>query len=177
MIVLLAFNTYAWFLYATEVSTSITAHVTSWNVDFTNEEGESITNILVDVSRIYPGMENFERVIEVINRGESDAKLDYEVEYIEILGDTYEIGENYTSDDLENMLNNNYPFKITVEKSGDVLIGGTGNGSFTIRVVWPYESGNDALDTYWGNRAYEYYENNPDGNSVLLRLKLMATQS
>lgn len=122
-------------------------------------------------------MEDFEKVIEVINRGESDAKLDYEVEYIEILGDTYEIGENYTSDDLENMLNNNYPFKITVEKSGDVLIGGTGNGSFTIRVVWPYESGNDALDTYWGNKAYEYYENNPNGNSVLLRLKLMATQS
>lgn len=51
---LLIFNTYAWFLYATEVSTSFTAHVTSWNVDFTNENGESITEIIIDVERIYP---------------------------------------------------------------------------------------------------------------------------
>lgn len=176
LVALLMFNTYAWFLYATEVSTSLTAHVTSWNVEFTNEDGESISNIVIDVSQIYPGMEDYERTIIVHNRGESNASLSYEIQSVEILGDTYELGDAYTSDDLENLLNNNYPFKITIEKSEGELESGTGDGSFTIRITWPYESGDDELDTYWGKRAYEYYQQNPDGKSVYIKMKLEATQ-
>lgn len=121
-------------------------------------------------------MPDYERTIEVYNRGESNAKLDYDVESIEILGDLYEVGNTYTSQELKDMLINNYPFKINVEKSGDELSSGSGNGFFRISVVWQYESGNDSWDTYWGNKAYEYYESNQNGKSISIKLRLKATQ-
>ncbi len=34
LIVLLAFNTYAWFVYTTKVSTGLNAHVSAWDVEF-----------------------------------------------------------------------------------------------------------------------------------------------
>ena len=46
LIVLLMFNTYAWFIYTTKVSTDLTAHVSAWNVDFVAKERRSrISNI------------------------------------------------------------------------------------------------------------------------------------
>ena len=46
LILLLLFNTYAWFIYTTKVSTDLTAHVSAWNVDFVAKERRSrISNI------------------------------------------------------------------------------------------------------------------------------------
>lgn len=42
LIILLAFNTYAWFIYTTRVSSEITAHVSSWDVEFIAKERRSI---------------------------------------------------------------------------------------------------------------------------------------
>ncbi len=41
LIILLAFNTYAWFIYTTRVSSEITAHVSSWDVEFIAKERRS----------------------------------------------------------------------------------------------------------------------------------------
>ena len=49
LILLLIFNTYAWFIYATRVATDITAHVSSWNVEFVGSEGEITTNLVVTI--------------------------------------------------------------------------------------------------------------------------------
>ena len=80
-----------------------------------------------------------------------------------------------TSDDIENKLKE-YPFKIKIEKSSDQLEAGSGSENFKITVPWPFESGNDQLDTFWGNKAYEYYSLNPNEKSILLNLELIATQ-
>lgn len=46
LICIFAFNTYAWFIYTTKVSTDLTAHVSAWNVDFVAKERRSrISNI------------------------------------------------------------------------------------------------------------------------------------
>ena len=50
------------------------------------------------------------------------------------------------------------------------------SGSFVIKVEWPFESGNDELDTLWGNKAYEFYSVYPDSNSIEIQLSLIATQ-
>lgn len=121
-------------------------------------------------------MEAYEKTIAVYNRGESNARLDYDVESVEILGELYKVGESYTSQELKEKLLKDYPFKIMVEKSGDELISGQEDGFFRIRVIWQYDSGNDAWDTYWGNRAYDYYEVNPNGKSISIKLRLKATQ-
>ena len=79
LILLLIFNTYAWFIYATKVSSSLSVHVSSWNVEFSVGEDETVTNILIAVERVYPGMETFEKNVSVRNKGEIKAELDYDI--------------------------------------------------------------------------------------------------
>ena len=65
LLILLIVNTFAWFIYATRVSLDLSVHVSSWNVEFVSGDEEITTNIEIVLDRIYPGMEEFERVIEV----------------------------------------------------------------------------------------------------------------
>lgn len=176
-IMLLMFNSYAWFIYATKVSVGFNAHVTSWNIEFETGEGESTTNIIIDLERIYPGMENFEKEVTVHNKGETTATLSYDIESIKILGGIYAVGDDYSSADLENMVKNNYPFKFDVEINDADLVTGVGNGSFKITLEWPFESGDDELDTYWGKKSYEYHALHPTEKSLQIKLRLTATQA
>ena len=56
------------------------------------------------------------------------------------------------------------------------MIQGTGAGRFAVTIEWPFESGDDELDTLWGNKAYEYYAVNPEEKSIEIELKLIAQQ-
>lgn len=176
LILLLIFNTYAWFIYATKASSSIDVHISSWNVEFTVGEDETVTNILIEVERVYPGMETFEKNISVRNRGEIKAQLDYDIISLKIMDESYTIGENMTSEELENKMKTDYPFKINVIKDDTELRAGTGEGLFSVTVEWPFESGDDELDTLWGNKAYEYYSLNPGEKSIEIEVKLTAKQ-
>lgn len=176
LIVLLAFNSYAWFIFATKVSGGLSAHVTSWDVVFQVGEEDSVTNIVIDVSNIFPGMEDYQKNITVKNTGETIADISYQFQSLTVLGDTYELGEDYTQEQLDNKIANDYPFKITVDVDKGELETVNGHGEFTISVVWPYESGNDEIDTYWGQRAYEYNKEEPNGTSLQLVLQLIAQQ-
>ena len=44
-------------------------------------------------------------------------------------------------------------------------------------VSWPYESGDDEKDTYWGSKAYDYKKSNPNESGIKLRLKVSAVQN
>lgn len=176
LILLLIFNTYAWFIYATKVSSSLSVHVSSWNVEFSVGEDETVTNILIAVERVYPGMETFEKNVSVRNKGEIKAELDYDIISLKVMDEFYKIGENITMEELENKMKTDYPFKINVVKDDTLLKEGTGEGLFSVTVEWPFESGNDELDTLWGNKAYEYYALNPGEKSMEIEIRLSAKQ-
>ena len=176
LIVLLTFNAYAWFIYATRVSGGITAHISSWNVEFQAGEDDSTTNISIDVDRIYPGMETYTKIISAKNSGETKAKLSYEIKLIRILGTTYSIEQGHTQDELLNIIKNNFPFSISISIDNEELEAGGGDGSITFLVEWPLESGDDDLDTYWGEASYEYYKNNPNTTSINIVIEMKATQ-
>lgn len=176
LLVLLAFNSYAWFIFATKVSGGLSAHVTSWDVTFQIGDQESITNVEIDVSTIYPGMETYTKVITVKNTGEAIADLSYKFDSITVLGTNYTVGEEYTQEQIDNKIANDFPFKITVVIDKSELETVNGQGTFTITVEWPYESGDDALDTYWGEEAYEYNKLHPTESSLKLNLTLIAQQ-
>lgn len=176
LILLLIFNTYAWFIYATKVSSEISVHISSWNVEFKVGEEETITNVIIAVDRIYPGMENVEKTVEVTNKGEIKAELDYQIKSLKILDEVYEVGENITDDELINKINTEYPFKINITKDDTQLSQGDGNGEFSVTVEWPFESGDDELDTLWGNKAYDYYLKNLEGTSIEIEITLIAQQ-
>lgn len=176
LVVLLAFNSYAWFVFATRVSGGLSAHVTSWNVTFQVGDDESITNIVIDVSTIYPGMETYTKEIKVKNSGESIANLKYSYQSLTVLGDTYTIGDNCTEEELNDRIANSYPFKISVSIDTSQLDQANGEGNFTITVEWPYESGDDETDTKWGEKAYTFNKEHPDESCLHLSLFLIAEQ-
>ena len=179
LILLLVFNAYAWFVYTTRVALDLSAHVSSWDVQFVAKDGGVSSDMIIKVEKVYPGMEDFERIIDVQNRGEVNVELSYEIESARIMDETIEKNDEtgVTSESIEEKLKNDYPFKINIVKDDSDLITGSGNGSFKITVVWPYESGDDEADTNWGRKAYEYYENNPDKECIELKLVLKATQA
>lgn len=176
LILLIIFNTYAWFIYATRVATDISVHIASWNVEFATGEDETTTNIVVQIEKAYPGMENYTKEIQVKNKGEMKAELSYNVKELRVLNETYIVGENITADELKQKIETEYPFKININKNDSDLSQGTGDGSFTISVEWPYESGDDEKDTLWGNKVYEYYQANPNKKSIEIKLELAAKQ-
>ena len=180
---LLTSNSFAWFIYMNKISSDIDVKVKAWNVSlrFDNETMNDYINF--SVKEIYPGMKDFEQVLNVTNGGDVDAKLSYEIISINILGVEY-IAENkgMTSEELTDLLETKYPFKITITTDAEVIAGSGGNANFIVKVSWPYESFdsdgniNDEIDTYWGNQAYQHNQNNPDDPCILLKVKLTATQ-
>lgn len=151
-------------------------HISSWEVEFLVGEDESITNMLIAVEQIYPGMTTFEKTITVKNKGEIKAKLEYRILSLKILDEEYIAGENMTSEEIEQKIKTEYPFKISINKNETELESGTGEGSFSVTVEWPFETGDDETDTLWGNKAYEYYLENPEGKIIEMELQLTAIQ-
>ena len=176
LLFLLMFNTYAWFIYTTKVNTTIDAHVSSWNVEFISKEGGVESNLLVSVDKIYPGMTPFEYDVNVKNEGEMKAKLDYEIRTIRIMDDNYIVSDTLSSQDIENQIKQKYPFKINIISNDSKMDPKGGTGNFKIIVSWDYESGDDSKDTEYGNKAYQFYKDNPDEKSIEMNLILKAVQ-
>lgn len=174
--ILLSSNSFAWFLYATRVSNNITAYVKSWNVDFIVGDNNVEETIVFDVESIYPGMEESFQQIHATNNGDTAAKLEYKVESATILGQKYTLSENLTNEELLEMLENDFPFSLTITSSNDFMDAYSGEATIDFRLTWPYESGDDELDTLWGHKAYSFNKNNPDEKSIKLVIKVMATQ-
>lgn len=189
LIVLLASNTFAWFIYATKVDSNVSVHVRAWNVVFEAGENEVSNIVNIPVDSIYPGMAPFEYEIKAYNRSEVNATLSYQVlsarildtEYISIEEKTargLEIDEenDLTAAELEAKLASDYPFSITVATSSDTINLENGVETFTFSVVWPYENNHDDIDTLWGANAYQYKESNPTLPSITLKVKIIITQ-
>lgn len=175
LIVLLSFNSYAWFIYATKVSSGMNAHITSWNVKFKAGDEDITTNVVFDVDKIYPGMEDQTKTLTAYNEGEMIAQLSYDIKQIRILDATYTASETLTSAEIEELLAN-YPFKLTFSIDNSNLNAENGSATFIILLTWDFESGDDALDTAWGERAYEYNKNNPNSPSIHAEIEVRATQ-
>lgn len=189
LIVLIASNSFAWFIYATKIDSTVDVHVRSWNVVFEAEDTEITSTINFPVDSIYPGMENYEYEIKAYNNSEVSARLTYKLleaniigtEYITVEGRT-ERGEtalatDLTSSELESMLANNYPFSITISVSNDFIDEEDGLEQYIFSVTWPYEQNDDEEDTYWGIQAYNYKESNPGEPCITLKVKIIITQN
>lgn len=179
LILILTFNTYAWFVYTTKVSLDLGVHVSSWDVQFVAKDGGISSLMEIKIENAYPGMEDFEETIEVKNRGEVNVNLSYEIKSIKIMDELIVPSEEngITSNDIEQKIKNEYPFKIEIQKDDSLLMQGQDDGMFRITVKWPFESGNDEKDTEWGEKAYEFYRNNSENDFIELKLLLKAEQT
>ncbi len=171
-------TTFAWFVYATKISAGITAHIDSWNILFTAQDNLISEYVYFTIPDMYPGMTEYSDGVSAYNLGDKQATIYFEVVSARILGVNYYVDENtLTSDMLINQLAGSYPFKITLSLTSETLTPNSGRTYFSLNVRWPYESGNDDLDTYWGKRAYDYNANNPGSPSIELVVKISAIQT
>lgn len=175
LVLALITNSFAWFIYTNKVSNSINTHVKSWMVTFDQDGNPLEDTVEFNIDSIYPGMNDFNDSITISNTGETTAYISYEVDSIKILDEVY-TRDNYSSEELINILKSNYPFTITFNVTNEEITTGS-EGIFSVNLVWPYESGDDIADTYWGRKSYEFVENNKDEKSVSIVVKIKATQN
>lgn len=186
----LIFNTYAWFLYVTTVSTNMQVHVDAWSVNFEVDGNIIEREFLFEVDHAYPGMSDIEKTVTVSNSGEKDATLSYNIFYIRILNDIYVVEEELTTEEkasligtetkvtsaeMIRMLREDFPFKIEATSSSNQLAI-NGNATVSMKFTWAYESGDDALDTKYGVDSYKYYEENAGQPAIQAKIKIKAQQ-
>lgn len=189
LFLLLVANSYAWLIYVNTVNNTVNVHVASWKIDFKNEDDEVVDYVDVVVSNVYPGMPNFTNQLRAFNYSEVMADVNYSILEANIMGTQYVTVEgraennqtvqtgDLTSDQLKTKLTTDYPFHIAFSISTQSMEAQTGLALFTTTVTWPYESGNDALDTTWGTTAYTYKQLHPTSPCITLRVKVYITQS
>lgn len=184
----LIFNTYAWFLYVNTVSSSITAHVEAWHVEFKVNDEIVEREIPIYIEHAYPGMTTQEKEVTIANDGEKTADLTYAIKSVRIFEDVFvasdqlDTGEaiptgatQMTSAALLQKIQNDYPFTINITTDTNTITSEQ-EGSLVITFAWPYKSGQDALDTNYGTSAYTFYEENPDEQAIELIVRLIVTQ-
>src|SRR5574344_1997420 len=183
LIILLASNTFAWFIYSTRVKSDISAHVNAWDVLFEAGDSQITDYVDVNIDNMYPGMADYNYVLKAHNKSEVGASVTYKILNANIMGTEYITTEgreeskeaanaaDLTSDGLITKLATDYPFKITFNLSDTSLDAQTGEATYIVNVVWPFESGDDAADTLWGVKASQYKKDNPDLSSITMKVK------
>ena len=176
LIVLLSFNTYAWFVFSSRVDTEMGAKVRAWNITFLQADQNVSQAVTFDVDDIYPGMEDFHDEVTITNNGDTNALIGFEINSVRILNTTYTVGSTYTSDDIIDMLNEDFPFQVTIAVSSPTITAGSSE-TFSVDVIWDFEENDDAVDTSWGEAAYTYNHTNPTSPSISINLTIKIDQT
>ena len=186
---LLVVNTLAWFIFIDTVNNKVDVRVKSWRIDFTEGDRPVTELVNITVSDVMPGMDEYNHTVSAYNYSEVNATVDYKIlearimdeEYVTIEGKNERSipldGDELSSSELISRLATNYPFTITFSIDSQFLESENGSANFTVYIEWPFESGNDTWDTYWGIKAYDYHSSHPDSPSIELTVKLIIQQS
>ena len=182
LVAMLTVSTYAWFYTERSVGVSnIRGIVTDWDVEY------SIDNVVITTEEItiacdefYPGMTDFQKKIKTSNKTETGAEIKYEIKSIKLFGEeileslkeTNNIREAGTTTNF--FATEEYPLNAGFNYDKDVISGidpETGEtadsyAELTVFANWSYTRNgatkntaeNDVLDTFYGEKAYEYYQ-------------------
>ncbi len=151
--------TYAWFAYSAKTRLGTEVDVKAWYVEIEKDGSVVTNNVDISASEIYPGMDTVVETIKISNLGDTDAIIKYDIKEARILDkETYSTSESTTTESIEDILANQYPFKININLSKDFVISGNDSAYFTISISWPFDSDTDELDSSWGSDAYEFIQ-------------------
>ena len=152
--------TLAWFAYSGLATARTEIDVKAWYIEF-DKNNESVSNeIVISLSEIYPGMETVHEEVNIKNRGDSNASVQYDISSARILNENY-VNSNNNSLYLEDKISHDYPFHVNINLDRNYINAGE-ETKFDISVSWPLDSDNDQLDSIWGKEAYDFQveENN-----------------
>ena len=175
LIILLSFNTYAWFIFTSKVETGLGAKVKSWNIKFKNEDDTIAENVTFNIDDLYPGMNNFNQQVKIANDGDTNAIVTFMLTSVRILDTVYNVSSSMISDQLIEKLQSEYPFEISLGLDKDIVVPNS-NAIFSVDVMWDFETNDDELDTYWGEQAYAYNHSHPGDASIQIDLTIKIDQ-
>lgn len=184
----LIFNTYAWFMYATTVTTNLSANVEAWRVEF-EVNNQSIERVFtININNAYPGMPDQLKTVIIKNRGDKVADISYAIKSVRIFDDKFKAADQLdtnetieqgttssTSAALVSKMQNDYPFRLGFTLNNASLAIGAST-SMEINFEWDYDSGDDETDTDYGTEAYDFAQQNPDTSSIEITIKLIVVQ-
>ncbi len=184
----LIFNTYAWFMYATTVTTNLSANVEAWRVEF-EVNNQSIERVFtININDAYPGMPDQLKTVIIKNRGDKVADISYAIKSVRIFDDKFKAADQLdtnetieqgttssTSAALVSKMQNDYPFRLGFTLNNASLAIGAST-SMEINFEWDYDSGDDETDTDYGTEAYDFAQQNPDTSSIEITIKLIVVQ-
>ena len=145
--------TLAWFAYSGLVTTQTEVGVKAWQIEFDNNGSAVSNNVVIALDDIYPGMDIMSETINIKNKGDSDAMINYKIKQLRILDEVIDVSDVSL---LEDELAHKYPFHINMNLTNSYANAHDGSGKFTVSVSWPLDSNDDEADTEWGNKAYEF---------------------
>lgn len=165
-LLLLAFlfglNTFAWFVYVSNVGTDLRASVVSWDI-VAIDNGTIVKTLDIDITDMKPGMNDFSKTVSIGNKSSLDATFDYNIRRIKLFGKTYSFSDDETSQNkIKNMLMQEMPYKMTFTKDSDTILK-KNSTNFTVKVTWPFEATSDYTklnELYDFNANYTYYTKN-----------------
>lgn len=189
LILLLVANSFAWFIYTNRVDNNMEVQVRAWRVIFESGDEPVVDFLNIKIDAMYPGMDEYHYELKAYNESDVAAHVTYEVMEVTLLGEklvTVEgrlanketpVASDLTSAEMIAKLANDYPFSIAFNLTDDEMDAEVGVVTYETRVNWPFESGNDELDTQWGIAAFDYREANPTKPSIELRVRITITQA
>lgn len=172
--------TLAWFAYSGLVDVGTEIDVKAWHIKVEKDGVPYFNDITVSFPNIYPGMDTVKEVISIKNLGDSDAAIKYAIVSARLLDnaeDNYKVdGENIKSEYVEDILSHEYPFHVNINLTKGYALSNGGESSFEVSVSWPLDSGDDALDSEWGARAYEYQKSANLEPAIQIIISVIAEQ-
>lgn len=170
--------TLAWFVYSGISGLETTVNVKAWYVELERNGEKASNNIVISLDNIYPGMDTVTESIKIKNRGDSDAQVKYRIDSAKILDlENFNLENgNISEDELLEKLALDYPFQVSMSLDKNFVLAKNDETEFNISISWPLDSGNDELDSYWGNEAYRFKTTNGDEPSVKILVSLIAEQ-
>ena len=172
-IICILISTYAWFIYNTTTRTSLNANVIMWNIKFSqNGVSEEVNPVQLDFGNVYPGMSPISKKIVITNEGDLSAKVTYKIKSIVLFNESVEFEDNLSEEEINEKLSE-YPFKLNIQLDREVINKENKTAEFNATFSWDYEDENDRneitnkdiLDTYYGNKAYEYSQNQDENKN------------
>ena len=148
----LGVNIFAWFAFSANAGLELDATVASWDVEFKDNTGVIARDIVVEVTKMKPGMADFNKTIEIESNSDVSAAFSYDFVSFSLLGHTIDLSN---INDIEDYLENFYPFEVSFVASKYVLAPND-TVSFEVNIVWPFDSQTSLY--YKQNEVYNYNE-------------------
>ena len=146
--------TLAWFAYTNTVSSNMNINLKSWNVRITKNNTNVNNTFSININDLYPGAQTFDETYTIHNDGDIAAKISYNIKSFRIFNTEYTTANSISFAQLER----DYPFVLSFTHGSRYLAPGD-TSTFNVNCQWPLDSGNDELDTQYGQMAYEFYQN------------------